>query len=417
MMRFSLDNWKYPMILLFSIGISSIGVWVYFIALNLIVFQMTGSALAVAALYLIRPLATIVTNWWCGSVIDRMNKKRLMIGLDVIQGGLITLLAIASSSLWLIYVLVFFIHMAASVYHPTSMSYITRLIPAHQRQRFNSLRSLLDSGAFFIGPAITGVLFLIGTPVYAIIINAGALFFSAVVTCFMPNVEKEQKQKKVKKTKRMSLHLLKDDWRFVISFSRMHVYVISVYVLFSGFIVMQTAIDSLEVAFSKEVLLLTDSEYGFLVSLAGAGILVGSFLNVAFAKKWGISYLIGIGSVFVAVGYLIFAFSSSFVIASVGVFVLALANAFANTGFMTFYQNNIPVEVMGRIASLYGLVEAALIIAMTTTFAVSAQFFSVKLVVASGAILTLFLTLVLCAINLFPGKQAYYVGAPIEEKG
>lgn len=39
------DYWKYPAILLFGIGISSIGSWIYFIALNVIVFNMTGSPL------------------------------------------------------------------------------------------------------------------------------------------------------------------------------------------------------------------------------------------------------------------------------------------------------------------------------------------------------------------------------------
>ncbi|WP_143521215.1 MFS transporter, partial [Pseudomonas sp. 2995-1] len=95
-------------------------------------------------------------NLWSGSFIDRLNKKYLMILLDTLQGTLIICLAIVSTSLWMIYILVFLINMAASVYEPTADSYITRLIPREKRQRFNSLISLIDSGAFFIGPAITG---------------------------------------------------------------------------------------------------------------------------------------------------------------------------------------------------------------------------------------------------------------------
>ncbi|WP_218197383.1 hypothetical protein, partial [Pseudomonas sp. 2995-1] len=88
------------------------------------------------------------------------------------------------------------------------------------------------------------------------------------------------------------------------NFSRKFIYVMTIYFLFSVFIVLQTAIDSLEVAFSKEVISLSDSEYGFLVSIAGAGILVGAFINVIFTKKLAISLLIGAGAVMVSIGYI-----------------------------------------------------------------------------------------------------------------
>lgn len=404
-------SWKYPGILLFGIGISNIGSWVYFIALNLIVFNMTGSPLAVAALYIIRPFAALCINLWSGSLIDRLNKKFVMIFLDVLHGILIVCLAVFSGSLWIIYVLVFVISMASSVYGPTSDSYITRLIPAEERQRFNSLRSLIDSGAFIIGPAITGVLFIIGSPIYAIYINALAYFFSAIVTMLMPNLEKNLLNNTAAGQK-VSMKVFKEDWIVVLNFSRKFFYVMTIYFLFSVFIVMQTAVDSLEVVFSKEVISLTDSEYGFLVSIAGAGILTGALINVIFTKKLTVSMLIGAGAVVVSTGYLIFAFSSSFMVAAAGVFLLAFANAFANTGFYTFYQNNIPVEVMGRIGSLYGFAEAFLIIITTTAFAIGAQVLSIQLMVISGAVLMLLLTATLFCLAVHPSKNTFYKTVP-----
>ncbi|RKL67823.1 MFS transporter [Salipaludibacillus neizhouensis] len=412
-MRIVLKPWKYPSILLFGIGISNIGMWIYFIALNVIVFNMTGSALAVALLYIIKPLATLVTNLWSGSIIDRLNKKHFMILLDLLQGILITCLAVFYTSLWVIYILVFFINMASSIYRPCSVSYMTRLIPTEQRQKFNSLRSLLDSGAFFIGPAITGLLFMSGSPILAIYINAFAFFFSATVTLFMPNLEKNSINKLP--IEPMSLTLLKKDWKVVMEFSRKYIYVITIYFLFSGFVVLQTAIDSLEVAFAKEVLSLTDGEYGFLVSIAGAGILVGAIINVVFTKNLSISLLIGLGSFTVAIGYIIFAFSNSFLMASLGVFILAFANAFANTGFFTFYQNNIPVDVMGRIGSMYGFVEAFLVIVTTSIFAVTAHLISVEYVVVSGAFITLVLTTVLLFVIIKPSKRKYHDSSSMEK--
>lgn len=184
-----LEKWKYPSILLFGIGISNVGGWIYFIALNLIVLNMTGSALAVSVLYLTRPLAALASNLWAGSLIDRTNKRSLMVLLDVLRAGLIALLPLYSS-VWYIYALVFFIQMAGSVFGPASSTYITMLIPPEQRPRFNSLNALIGSGAFLIGPAIAGLLFLAGSPVMAIYINAAAMLLSGVITLFMPNLER-----------------------------------------------------------------------------------------------------------------------------------------------------------------------------------------------------------------------------------
>lgn len=56
--------------------------------------------------------------------------------------------------------------------------------------------------------------------------------------------------------------------------------------------VLATANDSLELSFAKEVLLLTDSEYGFLVSTGGAGIILGAITNTILSKKLAPSFLI-----------------------------------------------------------------------------------------------------------------------------
>lgn len=55
----NLNHWRDPAILLTSLGIANIGNFVYLVAINIIVFQMTGSATAVAILWLIGPLVKL----------------------------------------------------------------------------------------------------------------------------------------------------------------------------------------------------------------------------------------------------------------------------------------------------------------------------------------------------------------------
>ncbi|MFT0563197.1 MFS transporter [Bacillus cereus] len=400
-----LKDWKYPLLLLSGVGIANLGAWIYLIALNVLVYNMGGSALAVATLYVIKPLATLFTNAWSGSMIDRLNKRKLMIHLDIYRALFIAILPLLPS-LWIVYVFVFFISMASAIYEPTAMTYMTKLIPVEQRQRFNSLRTLIGSGASLIGPAVAGGLLIAGTPEFAIYMNAIAFLLSGFITLLLPNLDKKEDSDTTSNT--LSLTVLKKDWNTVINFSRKHVYVVCVYFLFQSMFVLATATDSLELSFAKEVLLLTDSEYGFLVSIAGAGFILGAITNTILSKKLAPSFLIGIGSLFIAIGYLIYAFSNVFLIAAIGFFILSFSMAYANTGFYTFYQNNVPVHIMGRIGSIYGLVIALVTIFITILSGVATQFISIQLVVIVGSLIMLFITIVLFVFTLFPSQSKLY---------
>jgi len=405
-MKKSLKSWRYPSILLTSIGISSIGDWIYFIALNLIVLNLTESALAVSGLYIVRALSALFINFWSGSLIDRFNKKHLMILLNLCRSILIVALPSFSNLGW-IYILVFIITATSSMYHPTSMTYITKLIPIEQRKRFNSLRSLLDSGAFLTGPAIAGFLFTLGTPNTAIYLNAIALFLSACITIKMPDVEGHEQLGFAHGKENATLYKIwLHDWKMVIHFSLKNAYVMAVYLLFSATIVIMTATDSLEAAFATQVLALSEGEYGVLVSIAGVGVLIGSLTNSAFVEKTSTAWLIGMGSIMTAFGYLLFTSSYTFFMAALGCFLLSFATAFANTGFYTFYQNNIPAESMGRIGSIYGFFEALFIIILTAVFGLTAE--SIRFVIVSASFVMVTVAIILFILTICPSKATLY---------
>ncbi|TDQ33714.1 MFS transporter [Aureibacillus halotolerans] len=405
-----LKKWKHPSILLCSIGISNVGEWIYFIALNLMVLSITESPLAVGALYMIRPLATLFTNLWAGSLIDRLQKRNLMVFLDVFRGGLLVLLPL-SSSIWYIFAVVFVFSMASSIFRPTAMVFITKLVPVALRPRFNSLHSLISSGAFLIGPATAGILFLIASPEVAIYINAIALIFSGIITLLIPSMEDERDPLSV--NHRMSMEELNKDWHVVIKFYRENFYVMLICLLFGiVIIVFASAVDSLEASFATLVLHLSEGEYGVLVSIAGAGIIVGAIINTLVVTKVKVSVMIGFGAVGTCLGYMIYAFSHSFLQAAVGFFVLAFFLAFANTGFSTFYQNNISSGVMGRVGSFNDFIQAVLVIVMTAIVAVAAEYTSIQVVVIVSVLFMAALSLMLCLCIFKPTKSKYYdIGA------
>lgn len=394
-----MKNWKYSLLLLGGIGISNIGGWVYLIALNLIVLNEMGSPLAIALLYILGPIATICSNSWAGSLIDRINSRKFMMGLDMSRALCIALIPVLPS-LFYVYVIVFIINIGSAMFEPTSMVYMTKLIPEKNRQRFNALRSFINSCGTLIGPAIAGLLFWMGTPYTAIYVNSVALILSALIIMLLPNVDS---QTVPSETEKLSWKMIKDDFQVVYKFSHTHTFILKVYLLFVGMTIFMTALDSLEAAFAKGVLLMSDTNYGFLLSIFGTSIILGSVIDTVFSKQLAVNLLIGGGSVFTAVGYIALYSSQGFISAAIGTFIIGFAITFANTGYLTFYQNNVPVKMMGRFSSLFSIVEAIFIIILTVIIGLAAELTSIRPVGLIGSFT--FLLLGVMAFKIVTAKE------------
>ncbi|WP_246945276.1 MFS transporter [Bacillus pinisoli] len=393
----NLNSNKNSNLLLAGVGISSLGDFIYLVAINILILRLTGSPAAVAGLWIMGPVASIVTKFWSGSLIDRMNKRRLMIITDLIRAIIIAFIPFISS-VWLLYVCLFLLSVARAFFEPTSMIYMTSLIPQEQRKQFNSFRSVFTSGAFLIGPAIAGFLIVATSIHIAIWINAISFVLSAGVILLLPNIDEKATQ--VNKFNFKDIVL---DWGYVLSFSRKNTYVISVYFLAQIFMVITLGMDAQEVVFTQKVLGLSETDFGLLISITGIGSVIGASVVSILAKRMSIQLLISTGFLFVAVGYMIYAFSFSFLSVAIGFILLGFFNAFSNTGFMTFYQNNVPVDMMGRISSVYSVMISVLQIVSVLLIGFTGEIIPLRYSVIGSSILVLG-----CGIAL-----AYMVHKPI----
>lgn len=403
-------TWKQPLLLLAGVGISNLGAWVYFIALNLIVLEMTQSPFAVSVLYILVPLAALCANVWSGSVIDRTDTRRLMMWLDALRAVVVFSLAF-TDSLALIYVLVFGLNIASSVFESASLVYMTKLVPIGDRQRFNAFKNFVQSAGFILGPAIAGLLFMIGSPTFAIQLNALALLVSVGILACLPRLFTASEKVEV-----FSLRMIIEDWKTVVRFASTTRYVTLVYGLFCVMTIFMSGLDSLEASFATQVLSLSESRYGFLVSVAGAGIIAGSILNATFSARMTLPFLINFGAILTPVGYLVFAFSESFVLASAGFFLLTFALSFANTGFLSFYQNNVPTELMGRFSGVINVVESILIIGLTFGIGLLAEYVGIRSTYVAFSLAFLLVGLVTVRVVIEQSRQALYTSALHEEQ-
>lgn len=110
-----------------------------------------------------------------------------------------------------------------------------------------------------------------------------------------------------------------------------------------------------------------------------------------------------------AIGYVIYAFSSSFIMAVSGFIVLGIFSSIANTGFFTFYQNSIPLDMMGRIESVFDAMKNFVQIVFILAIGTLAEVISIQFAVIGSALFILFFSCILALWAMVPSRSKHYV--------
>ncbi|WP_242985944.1 MFS transporter [Oceanobacillus zhaokaii] len=386
-----------------SIGISSIGDFIYLVAINIMVFQLTGSAAAVAGLWIIGPLTNIVTKFWTGSFIDYRSKRKVMIVTYIIRAIFIFLIPFVPN-MAVIYGILVILSVAKAFFNPSSMTYVAILIPKEKRKRFNSIRSFASSGAFIIGPAIGGSLIILTSVEVTLWMNAIFFLISAVLLLFLP--EKENIDKESIPT--LTIAQLIRDFTVVQKFILKNKYVSFVYLGFIMIMIFSFAMDAQEVVFTQQVVGLSEFDYSLLISITGIGSVFGAFLLSVFSNKISLRYMITIGLIMMTIGYVIYAFSWSFTSIVVGFVILGFFNVFLNAGIMTFYQNNVPVDIMGRVTSIYDLIQSSIQVFFILVIGIAADLVSLRLIIVTLALVMLMSSIIFSISVLKQNKKSFY---------
>ncbi|ANU25814.1 MFS transporter [Planococcus versutus] len=402
-MNKKLKDWKDPAILLTSLGIAGIGDFIYLVAINIIVYQMTGSAAAVAGLWIIGPIVNILTKFWTGSFIDYRSKRKVIIATYLLRAGFIALIPYAPNIVG-IYVILVFLSIAKSFFGPSSTTYTTMLVPKLKRKRFNSIRSVTSSGAFIIGPAIGGTLILLSSIQATLWINAIFFVIAALLLLGLPEQEEIDRETIPK----MTVAQVWSDFTVVKQFLSENKYIAIIYLSFILVMIFSFAMDAQEVVFTQQVIGLSEVDYSLLISITGIGSVSGGVLLTIFSSKFSLRFMIVLGLVMTAVGYVLYAFSWSFLTITIGFLILGFFNVFMNTGMATFYQNNIPVALMGRVTSIFQLVQSVVQVLFILGIGILADVISLRVTIVGMASIMLLASIVFSYFVLKSQKAAFY---------
>jgi MFS family permease len=166
-------------------SVSLIGTWMQSVAQSWLVLQLTDSGTALGLVVALQTLPVLLLGPYGGVVADRVDKRRLMIGLQSAMGvlaltlGLLTITGLVA--LWQVFLLAFLLGLNNCFENPARQSFILEMVgPEHLRNAV-SLNSVMVNVARAVGPAVAGVVIAVGGTGICFLLNA-ASFVAVVVS-------------------------------------------------------------------------------------------------------------------------------------------------------------------------------------------------------------------------------------------
>ncbi len=161
--------------------VSQLGDWFNAVAVFGLLLDLTGSATAVAWMMIVQFLPVAVVGPLAGVVVDRVDRRRLMIGADIIRGVLVLglLLVRTREQVWIAYVVMALTVSASAFFEPARTATIPSITSKEELLAANALASATWSAMLAIGASIGGLVTALFGQQVAFVVNALSFFVSA----------------------------------------------------------------------------------------------------------------------------------------------------------------------------------------------------------------------------------------------
>ncbi|AZU61618.1 MFS transporter [Neobacillus mesonae] len=352
---------------LYSAGktVSSFGTTIYQFALGLYVLKQTGSALSFALTLILGIIPMIIINPFAGVLADKINKKRLVVSMDFVNGMLFISVYLLSQffglSLFLIYSTTFLMTVFSTFFGVAIEAGKPNIVSEQNLMRINSISKIIDSVSSITGPMLGGIVFAIFDIKTFIIITGITFILSGVSLLFIQfDLFKRKIMDHVPSKKIQFLKDIKDGLSYLIqrkNIMKLFVLLISLnfFLGFSITIPMPYIINT--------VLKLGPKEFGVIQAAFPVGMIIGAMVvkkvikNISYSLllkyiSFSLSFLLIIAGIPLLFGELklIPGFYLTFYCSVM--FLLGVAVALIDIPIAFIMQKEIPDEYRGRVLSI-----------------------------------------------------------------
>jgi MFS family permease len=302
--------------LFFATLASSAGTLIAAVALAIDIQDRTNSGPWVAAVVVVEFLPTVVVGLLLGPLLDRLERRSLMIAADAVRVGVFVALPFAPNAATVV-ALAAVAGLATGFFRPAVYAGIPNLVPDAELPRANALLQGVENLSWAVGPLVGGVLTAAAGPSAAYTINAASFLVSILLVVRIP----PRKLQSERALSRGHWRDLRDGFSATLHSPSMRAVLVAwgIASLATG------AANVAEIFLAKHTFSSGDLGYGLLYSAMGAGLVLGSLFSAAVLARSGVARTYGASLTLMAMGYVGAALSPN-------VWVAALCILFSGAG-------------------------------------------------------------------------------------
>ncbi len=357
----------------FGQGLSLIGTWMQTMAQQVLVYRLTGSAVALGIVNFMSIVPLVPLALWGGSLSDRVPKRTLILCTQtvmLVQALMLAFLAWTGIvEVWHVYLMSLWLGAARAIDMPARQSFVVDMVEGKDDlQNAIGLNSTILHGARAMGPALAGIAVAAMGEAVAFFLN-GLSFVAVIISLTLmrdlpPVAEKEDVS---------VLQHTVEGVRFL--FSQQTLLVLISLVAVSSFLSMPYT--TLMPVFADQVLKESAAPIvmflcggaspiihceapealplGMLLTALGVGSVVGSLLVASLPERIRRGQALTIGNLGFPFFLLVLAMSRSMIVSVVVIVIVGINFVVQQTLANTLLQITVPDRLRGRVMSLYSL--------------------------------------------------------------
>lgn len=352
-MNSTLTALRVPDFRLYVIGqlVSMSGTWMQRVAQGWLIYYLTESEVWLGIVACVMGLPTLIVMPLAGVIVDRFPRRQILLGTQVANMFLATMLALLTFSgavqVWHVMIFAFGMGLTTAFEAPSRLSLITDIVGQDRLHSGLAINSIMNNSSRIIGPAFAGMLLLQVGPAWCFLLN-GLSFVGVILALQLMHVPGMMRQLNQSAPWRELLVGLR--------FARHHAIIAPLLILAATANTLGIhMIVTLLPAYASESLRSPEAGYAALSIALGIGAVLGGLMNVPLGQRLGRGRLVMGVSLLMPVMVMGFATLHKLVLA-------VLISGGLGFGFTVFFVTTntlLQIEAgpgyRGRVLSLYSM--------------------------------------------------------------
>jgi MFS family permease len=330
-------------------SVSVVGTWMQRVAQDWLVLTLTGSGVALGISTALQFGPMLLLGLWGGTVVDRVDRRKLIIATQSVQAVLAATLAVLALTgvveLWMVYALALALGLVTVLDSPARQAFVGEMVEPADYVNAQALNSTVHNAGRLVGPAVAGL--LIATTGVGVAFVVNALSFLAVLAGL---VRMDPAGLRRTAPKPRSKGQAREGLRYVLSSPdlRAVLLLVGVVALFGqNFRVVLPLLAQSTFNGGAEV-------YGYLTAALGLGAVLGALFSAS--RETATSWALVLACLAFGVVNLLAAAAPTLVAAYLAMVAVGFANIVFNTLGRTVLQLGSDPGMHGRVLALHGLV-------------------------------------------------------------